>query len=197
MVESIDKTDKNSGGEKPVKKGLLVVLLLIFIAGIAAAMYFTSISFLVSKFTSDDPKMRRWAVNQVVKKGESAGPHMIKMVEDKTLEVELRRLAIFVLGEVKYKEGITKLLKIFSEGDHLILREQAAFALGRMGDHRVLSELVTGFDSAPKGLKLKIISALGELGSPGGLEVIERALDSKDDLIRQTAEYALIKLKEK
>lgn len=185
-----------SGSGKPFAPTLLIILLLVVVIGLGAVSHYTSTAYLKTKFTSDNPKMRRWAVAQVVKKGVSAGPEMLKMAGDRTLSVESRRIAVFVLGEIGYMEGKKELITVFKT-DELVLRGQAAFALGRMGDESVLPELISAYDSAPKGLKLKIISALGELGHPGGMELVARALEDSDELIRQTAEYALIKIKEK
>lgn len=189
--------DKNSGGDKPDRGKFIYVLLAVFIAGMAGVIYFSSTGYLKTKFESDSVVLRRWAVDQVVKKGESAGPEMLEIAGDTTREVETRRIAIFVLGEIKYRKGAGELLKIFSKNEHLILREQAAFALGRMGNVSALPELVSGYEGAPKGLRLKIISALGELGDKGGLSLLETAAESSDDLLKQTAQYALGKIRQK
>jgi len=189
--------DKNSAGEKPAGGKFVYVLIAIFIAGMVGVIYFSSTGYLKSKFASDSVVLRRWAVDQVVKKGESAGPQMLEMINDAAQEVETRRIAIFVLGEIKHRKSAGELLEIFYKSEHLVLREQAAFALGRMGDVSALPKLVSGYESAPKGLKLKIISALGELGDKGGLALVEKAAGSSDDLLKQTAEYALGKITKK
>lgn len=181
---------------KPFAPKLLIILLLVVVLGLGAVSHYTSTSYLKTKFTSDNPKMRRWAVSQVVKKGASAGPEMLEMVRDRTLPVESRRIAVFVLGEIGYTEGKEELIRVFKT-DELVLRGQAAFALGRMGDESALPELLSAYESAPKGLQLKIISALGELGDNGGRPLLKKAAGSGDELIRQTAEYALIKIKGK
>ena len=181
---------------KPFAPKLLIILLLVVVIGLGAVLHYTSTTYLKTKFTSDNPKMRRWAVTQVVKKGGSAGPEMLEMVRDRTLPVEARRIAVFVLGEIGYMEGKEELIRVFKT-DEIVLRGQAAFALGRMGDESALPELLSAYESAPKGVKLKIISALGELGHPGGQALLKKAAGSSDELIRQTAEYALVKIKEK
>ena len=196
MDESLGQeyVNKENSGQKPERGKFVYLLLAIFVVGMVSVIYFSSTGYLKSKFTSDSVMMRRWAVDQVVKKGLSAGPQMLGLVGDTTLEVETRRLAIYVLGEIKYLESSGELLKIMSENEHLVLREQSAFALGRMGDVSALPELLSAYESAPKGIKLKIISALGELGDAGGLPLIETAAASSDELIKQTAEYALGKI---
>ena len=196
MDESLGQAyrDKESAGQK-VERGKFVYLLLaVFIVGMVSVIYFSSTGYLKSKFSSDSVVLRRWAVDQVVKKGGSAGSHMLALVGDTAQEVETRRLAIYVLGEIKYLESSGELLKVFFENDHLVLREQAAFALGRMGDVSALPEILSAYESAPKGLKLKIISALGELGDSGGIPLLKKAAGSGDELIKQTAEYALGKI---
>lgn len=188
---------KESGGEKRPRGKFIYILLAIFIVGMVCAVYFSSTGYLKSKFESDSVSLRRWAVDQIVKKGSSAGPQMLKTAKDASQVVETRRLAIYVIGEVKYKKGSEELLKIFYENEHLVLREQSAFALGRMGDASVLPKLVAGYENAPKGLKLKIISALGELGDVGALPLVEKAAASGDELMKQTALYALGQIRKK
>ena len=199
MDESLGQgyINKESGGQKPARGKFVYLLLAIFIAGMVSVIYFSSTGYLKSKFSSDSVVLRRWAVDQVVKKGASAGSQMLGLVGDTTQEVETRRLAIYILGEIKYLKSSGELLKIFSENEYLVLREQAAFALGRMGDVTALPELLSAYESAPKGLKLKIISALGELGDSGGEPLLKKAAGSGDELIKQTAEYALGKLTKK
>ena len=199
MDESLGQAyiNKEGGGKKPARQKFLYILLAIFIVGMACVIYFSSTGYLKSKFESDSVVMRRWAVDQVVMKGESAGPQMLEIAVDKKRKLETRRLAIYVLGEVKYEKSAGELLKIFSESEQLVLREQAAFALGRMGNSSALPELLSGYGSAPKGLKLKIISALGELGDAGGMALLETAAGSGDELVKQTAQYALGKIRQK
>ncbi|GMT41950.1 MAG: hypothetical protein IEMM0002_0361 [bacterium] len=181
--------------EKPWYK-LLFLLLFVVLVIMGIISYYTSSHYFESKLTSENPKTRRWAVNQMVEKGQSAGPAMLKIAVDARQDLEMRRLALFVLGEIKYSEGAGELLEIFADGP-LVLREQSAYALGRIGDNNVLPDFVAAYSRAPKGLKLKILSAMGELGNLSAIETLAAAVSDDDELIRQTAELALKKIRQK
>lgn len=158
--------------------------------------YFTSKEYLVGRLYSSSAKTRRWAVDQLVKKGDKMGIEMKRLALDKKQNKEARRLAIFVMGEIKYEKAIDDLRGIF-EQEELPLKEQAVYAMGRIGNPIVIPDLVNAYKRAPKGLKLKILTALGEIGNRAGTMLLIEALDSNDDLIQQAASLALKKVRKK
>ncbi len=167
---------------------------LCFVAVIAAAFYFTSPGFLVKMLSSDDVQHRRWAADELVRQGEGAGKRSLALVMDPLADSEARRLAVFVLGEIGYRESTPELLSLF-RGDNMVLREQAAYALGRMGDAAVAPELIGAYESAPKGVKMKIIAALGELPTERGILLLKKESASiTDDTLKDAAAYALKKI---
>ncbi|MBI3794092.1 MAG: HEAT repeat domain-containing protein [Nitrospinae bacterium] len=164
------------------------------LAMFASIIYFTSSGFLTSMLSSTDVRHRRWAADELVRQGASAGIPSLNVANDATADPESRRLAIFVLGEIKYKEALPQLLTFF-KGDNVTLREQSAYALGRIGDQSVVGSLLDGYETAPKGVKIKILAALGELGSKDGVPLLKMESDtSQDETIKEAAAYSLQKL---
>lgn len=167
---------------------------LCFVAVIAVAFYFTSPAFLVKMLSSDDVGHRRWAADELVRQGKDAGKRSLVLVMDPHADSEARRLAVYVLGEIGYRESTPELLSLF-RGDNLVLREQSAYALGRMGDAAVAPELIGAYEDAPKGVKMKIIAALGELPTERGILLLKRESEGgTDDTLKDAATYALQKI---
>ena len=184
------------------KKGGLPAILawslgLFFAALIGAAWYFTSSGFLIKMLSSDDVQHRRWAADELVRQGEGSGKPALALAMNPSADPEARRLAVFVLGEVRYRESTPQLLSLF-KGDNLPLREQSAYALGRIGDASVAQELIGAYEAAPKGVKMKIIAALGDIPTEQGVLLLKRESEAgTDDTLRDAAAYALKKTAEK
>ncbi len=165
-----------------------------FVAVIAVAFYFTSPGFLVKMLSSDDVRHRRWAADELVRLGEGAGKRSLALATDPRADPEARRLAVFVLGEIGYRESTPELLSLFRGGDP-VLREQSAYALGRMGDAAVAPELIGAYENSPKGVKMKILAALGELPTEKGILLLKRESEAgTDDTLKDAAAYALKKI---
>jgi HEAT repeat protein len=181
------------------KKSRLPIILgwlfgFLFFVGIAAVWYLTSPEFLVTLLSSDNVQSRRWAADELVRQGDGAGKQALGVAMNQSVDLEARRLAIFILGEIHYREATPQLLSFF-KGDNPTLQEQSAYALGRMGDASLGPELVSAYDAAPKGLKMKIISALGELPTEPGKALLKReSATSTDETIRGAAAYSYNKL---
>ncbi len=187
-------------GGKPAKYlwGCGGLIALIFAGGLLLLVYWLSPGHLVTMLNDGDPAKKRWAADTLIGKGAgSAGATVLEVAADPAREPETRRMAVFILGEMRYAAAEPRLITLMKEGD-AVLGGQAAFALGRMGADRALPELLGTYDAAPKGLKLRILAALGELGNTGGAALLKKEADrADDDLIRDTARQAVIKMKEK
>lgn len=167
------------------------LLVLFFVFGVGAVWYFTSPGFLAKLLASDNVQNRRWAADEMVSQGEGAGKAALETATNPEANLEARRLAIFVLGEIRYRVATPQLLAFF-KGDNPTLREQSAYALGRIGDASVAPELIGAYETAPKGLRIKIIAAMGELVTEQGMELLKReATSGTDETIRDAANYAL------
>ena len=175
--------------------GLMAVL---FLGGLLLLAYWLSPAHLVTMLNDGTPSTKRWAADTLIGKGaDSAGAAVLEAASNPALDPEARRMAVFILGEMHHTAAEPRLIALMKEGD-AVLGGQAAFALGRMGDGAMLNELLGAYDGAPKGLKLRILAALGELGNAGAADLINReAARADDDLIRDTAHQAAIKMKEK
>lgn len=188
------------GGKKPSKYlwgcgGLTAVF---FLGGLLLLVYWLSAAHLVTMLNDANPAKKRWAADMLISKGaDSAGATVLAVASDPSLDPEVRRMAVFVLGELHYTAAEPRLFVLMKEGDP-VLGGQAAYALGRMGDDAVLWQLLAAYDGASKGLKLRILAGLGELGNTGGAVLLKReAANADDDLIHDTAGQALVKMKEK
>jgi len=164
----------------------------LFVIALAGLIYYTSTTYAMSKFRSTDSESRRWGVNRLVSIGEGAGKPMFRLATDKNAETELRRLSIYVLGEIKYAPAESTLAAMLKEGP-VILRAQSAYALGRFGDRKYLPDLMDAYRTGPRGVKLKSITALGEIGGAEAVDLLKTAEKSDDDLVSMTARYALEK----
>lgn len=169
-----------------------------FLGGLLLLVYWLSAAHLVTMLNSDSPAKKRWATDMLIGKGAaSAGAVVLDVATNPALDPELRRMAVFILGEMHHAVAEPMLVALMKEGD-AVLSGQAAFALGRMGAEAALPELLGAYDGAPKGLKLRILAALGELGNADGAALLKKeAARADDDLIRDTANQAVIKMKEK
>ncbi len=187
--------ERSSAKGKPGKILIfaLAVLGVVFFAGLAAILHYTSTDYAMSLIGDSNPQKRRWGVDQLVLKGLRSGKPALELAMDEKANPESRRLAIFILGEIHYRDATPQLLGFF-KGDNLVFSEQAAYALGRLGDVSIVGELTGRYENAPKGLKLKIISALAELGTPEGMRVIQAEADKNEEgTLRDAAKFALQK----
>lgn len=169
-----------------------------FLGGLLLLAYWLSAAHLITMLNDVNPAKKRWAADMLIGKGASgAGAAVLEVAADPTLDPELRRMAVFILGEMHYTAAEPRLVALMKEGD-AVISGQAAFALGRMGADTALQALLGAYDGAPKGLKLRILAALGELGNADGAPLLKKeAARTDDDLIRDTANQAVIKMKEK
>ncbi len=187
-------------GRKPMKYlwALVVGMVLFFAMGMAVIAYWISPGNLVGMLNSEKPAQKRWAADMLINKGVGrAGTTVLGAAVDPARDPEIRRMAIFILGEIHSVDAEPQLIALM-KGNDPILSEQAAFALGRLGDDAVLNELLATYESAPKGLKLRILAGLGELGNTAAATLLQKeAARSDDDLMQATARQALSKLREK
>ena len=175
----------------------IVVGLFILMVGFAGILYYTSSGRHISNLSSENVEKRRFAADQLIEKGEAAGKPALKAATDKTLDRETRRLAIFVLGQIRYPDAKEPLLAIMRD-EAPLLRQQAAYSLGRLSDPSLLPELEAAYRSGDKGLKAKIIFGLGEAkgeAAKAGLPLLEAAAKSDDEFLRAAAELAIDKVK--
>jgi len=201
MVEWAGKgrvvVNTNLAGEdkkRPNNIPLFVALLgfLFLVIGLVGIAYFTSYSYTFSKFYDGDPKIRRWAVDTMVKKGDEVGERMLAVAKNSDEHPEVRRLAIFVLGEIKYKPALPSLIVMLKNAP-IMLREQVAYALGQYARSELAFELISAYPTAPKGLKMKIIISLGNIGGSDSIELLKKEAVSGDALISKASEIALAK----
>lgn len=96
------------------------------------------------------------------------------------------------LGAQNPRETAAALLKLLEEDKELDIKAAAADALGALHYAEAYPQLEAAYrNSGDWVLQLSIIAALGELGNPAGVELLETALGSETELVRIAAVTAL------
>lgn len=194
MSATYSDYEEKDEGKKDLAAKTVTAVLAVFIVGIALIAHFTSIDYLVSRLESSDPAKRKAAVEKIIRKGQEAGYATLSLALNKEADLEARRIAVFLLGEIRYEDAKKELLKLLKKSPPVI-QGQAAYALGRLGDVKVMPSLTSAYRRAPKGVKIKILSALGELGDASAIGFLSRAAGDNKKAIRNAAASALNKIK--
>lgn len=92
--------------------------------------------------------------------------------------------------QMKVKKDVKGLIKSLGDEDSYV-RQEAAKALGEIGDKRAVEPLIQALKKSGKGTAERnaVVWAIGELGDTRALETLKQALN--DVLIRRTIEKAL------
>jgi HEAT repeat protein len=114
---------------------------------------------------------------------------------------DVRRDAAEALGEMHARDAVEQLIKVVRGDADWHVTEQAARALGRIGDTRAVDVLVEvlsstthhseasqGYWHPDRAVRLSCVYALSDLGDPRAFPALERALaDSGNDTEMKTA----------
>jgi HEAT repeat protein len=91
---------------------------------------------------------------------------LISALNNKNL-VEMRRVAAYFLGELKYKPGIAPLIDALKDSDEEV-RWKAASSLGKIGDSRAVKPLIEALNDHFSSVRNSAVESLGKLGwQPG------------------------------
>ena len=109
-------------------------------------------------------------------------------------DTDTRATAAAVLGVSGDRQATRPLLTALGR-DAVPVRTAAARALGRLGDRQAVHYLteVLESDQCPEVL-LEVAQALGQLGDPSAAVALETAMASPNQLLRETARRALIRV---
>ncbi|MFQ5560242.1 MAG: HEAT repeat domain-containing protein [Nitrospinota bacterium] len=169
----------------------LYIFLIVFFSCITGTiLIFTSNFFLKTQIYSDNPKVKRWAIDTLVEKGASVVPSILPIAEDEEEEEEIRRAAVFILGEVHEEKTAPNLITLMNEGP-LLIRQQAAYSLRKMKDPVAFEALREAYKTGPHPVRAKALFALGEMDNPKVLPILKEALLSPDTYFREVAGAAL------
>ncbi len=174
---------------------LVIISLAIFLLFVTVIYsYLNSGNYLLWKLGSDDPDTREWAAAKLISKGSKIVSETLQTASDESVDMAARRMAVYVLGELRDDEIQKEVEKLFTNGP-IEIKEEAAIALVKSGDPKVIRILTGPYRRASKSLKMIILHALGELGLPGALDVLAVASSSEDEDIKNAADEALAKIR--
>jgi HEAT repeat protein len=105
---------------------------------------------------------------------EEAVPSLINALDSR--DDSIASFAIEMLAEIGFTQAVDALLHILQEHRNPAVRAKAAEALGRLGDERAEHALLMFVANPHAGLRLRSIEALGSIGTPGALPLLQGRL---------------------
>ena len=134
-----------------------------------------------------DMNMRRAAADALAEIGELAVEPLIYKLKDRDWRVYATMALVKIDGE-RVAESLINALKY---GDRW-MREGAAYALGEIGDTRVVEPLlITAIVDRAKDVCEAAVEAIGKIGGERAIEFLITALEDEDKDMRKAAAYAL------
>ncbi len=110
-------------------------------------------------------------------------------------EPAIRRGAVWTLGAIGNEDHIPLLTGYLADFDDTI-RSEARRSLVNLGA-RHMNDLLRIYDLQDEQVRKELIDVLGEIGDPGAIPVIVRALEEEPDPIRETAARTLGRFKDR
>jgi hypothetical protein len=142
-----------------------------------------------------DGRVRKEALQSLARLGgEEAAILAVAQLEDQ--EPQVREQAARTVGVLQAERGLRPLLSLLEhEGEPEVVLEIIR-ALGQLGDPSAVIPLekraVSGFFSRrPQELRVAAYRALGAIGTPHAMQLIEKAREDRDAEVRRTAEAVL------
>jgi hypothetical protein len=142
-----------------------------------------------------DGRVRKEALQSLARLGgEEAAILAVAQLEDQ--EPQVRAQAVRTVGVLHAERGLRPLLSLLdNEGEPEVVLEVIR-ALGQLGDPSAVIPLekraVSGFFSRrPQELRVAAYRALGAIGTPHAMQLIEKAREDRDPEVRRTAEAVL------
>jgi len=155
----------------------------------------TSIAHLTATLANGDARVRRETVLCLAKiGGEDAALLVIGMLNDSNADV--RATAARGVSVLKVERAHKPLMDILEKGDEDAVVEQVMRALGQLGDPfavPLIEKRAVGsfFSKPPVEVRVAALSALGAIGTPHAMSVVEGARDDKDPKIRAVVQQIL------
>lgn len=112
-------------------------------------------------------------------------------------ESSVQAAAADVIAGLGLKEGFDDLVKLFGRTKDWMVKFSIVAGMGGMGEKAFwfLKELVVGEGEIDSLVLTGAIGALGDLGDPRGLELVEAYLESKDTSVKERAKISYDMLK--
>jgi len=159
-----------------------------------------TVEVLIEKLEDKDPAFRLHIVRALARLGdERAVPPLVKKLDDKVLEVRIA--AASALGDLESRNAVDPLLKKLEEtptkDSPVELQKQIIVALGKIGDRKALSAILSILDSPYPDIRKHAAEALGNLGGESAvLPLVEKLADISPE-VRNASAYALGKIGDK
>jgi HEAT repeat protein len=126
------------------------------------------------------------------KKDESYFIHVLKSEPSLVLRVH----AVCILAEVGGGKSVPALADVLLHDPDPLVRHEAAFSLGQIGlseGNKALAEAVIG-DKDPI-VRHESAAALGSVGSPDSEDVLTKAANDSDEMVRNSAKASLFNIR--
>ncbi|GMR14035.1 MAG: hypothetical protein BMS9Abin29_2264 [Gemmatimonadota bacterium] len=151
----------------------------------------TAVSFLTTTLAHADARVRRETVISLAKiGGEDAGILAIGMLGDP--DADVRAGAVRAVGVLKVERALRPLLELLDEEEEDSVVEEVLRSLGQLGDPSAVPSLekraVGSFlRKPPTDVRVAAYTALGAIGTPHAMSLVEEALDDKEAEVRSVA----------
>ncbi len=154
-----------------------------------------SVSFLTSKLAHEDARVRRETVISLAKiGGEDSGMLALSMLEDG--DADVRAASARAVGVLKVERALKPLLNLLDvEVDDGVV-EEVLRSLGQLRDPSAVSAIekraVGSFlRKPPTDVRIAAYTALGAIGTPHAVSLVEEARDDKDGDVRSVVSAVL------
>ena len=150
-----------------------------------------AVGFLTSTLAHRDARVRRETVISLAKiGGEDAGMLALGMLED--ADADVRAGAVRAVGVLKVERALRPLLELLEGEEQDSVVEEALRSLGQLGDPGAVSSIekravITFLRKPSTDMRVAAYSALGAIGTPHAMNLVEEALDDKDANVRSVA----------
>jgi hypothetical protein len=149
-----------------------------------------AVELVTSALANTDGRVRREALNSLAKLGgDEAGQLVVGFLEDS--EAEVRAAAAEAAGALKVERALRPMLTLLDDEDEPEVLVQVLRGLGRLGDPGAVPAIEkravgTLFSKPPTEVRVAAYRALHEIGSPHAKDLIEKAREDKDPVVRTT-----------
>lgn len=147
-----------------------------------------AVGFLTSTLAHEDARVRKETVISLAKiGGEDSGMLALGMLED--ADADVRAGAARAVGVLKVERALRPLLELLEDEEQDSVVEQVLRSLGQLGDPSAVSSIekraVGNFlRKPPADVRVAAYTALGAIGTPHAMSLVEEARNDKDPDVR-------------
>lgn len=159
-----------------------------------------TVEVLIAKLEDRDPDFRLHTIRALARLGdERAVPSLVKRLDDKVLEVRIA--AVSALGSLNSRKAVDPFLKKLEDSSmkdsSVELQKHIIVALGKIGDKKAFSAILSLLDSPYPDIRKHAAEALGNLGDERAVSSLIEKLADINPEVRNASAYALGKLGDK